>query len=32
VHRQVNIMKNAYSEENFIDFCKKIVQVNQQPS
>ena len=32
VHRQINIMKNAYSEDSFIEMCKKVVQANQQPS
>lgn len=32
LHKKVNIMKNEYSQSEFIDFCKKIAQVNQQPN
>lgn len=33
LHRNVNIMKNAYSQDYFIELCQMIVNnVNQQPS
>ena len=33
VHRNINIMKNSYSQEYFIELCLKIVNhANQQPS
>lgn len=33
VHRNINIMKNSYDQDYFIDLCKKITDnANQQPS
>lgn len=32
VHRNINIMKNSFSQEYFIQMCNLVSHANQQPS